>query len=154
MKIFNVTKKKIKLLLIILLCLFLFLILIKIINKNTSNEIIMNAENYSQILKKCHDSPYDYLGKKITTEGYVFRANDFNVNQFVTARDMLVSNNKSIIVGFLCESDKIAEFENNEWIIIKGTLEIGDYHGLMPIIKVNSIERITTPNDVFVLPPN
>ena len=39
-------------------------------------------------------------GKKIHSTGYVFRVNDFKENQFVTARDMIVSDNDYRIVGF------------------------------------------------------
>ena len=58
---------------------------------------------------------------------YVFRVNDFKQNQFVTARDMIVSDNDYRIVGFLCESDEIKNFENNSWIEIKGTIKLKDY---------------------------
>ena len=92
-------------------------------------------------------------GKKIHSTGYVFRVNDFKQNQFVTARDMIVSDNDYRIVGFLCESDEIKNFENNSWIEIKGTIKLKDYHGPMPIIEVFEIKKITTPNEVAVYPP-
>ena len=92
-------------------------------------------------------------GKKIHSTGYDFRVNDFKENQFVTARDMIVSDNDYRIVGFLCESDEIKNFENNSWIEIKGTIKLKDYHGPMPIIEVFEIKKITTPNEAAVYPP-
>lgn len=152
MKIFNVTKKNISyLLLILLLISFISLIILKSISQTA---IVMNTQNYTSILKESHENPYDYLGKRLITNGYVFRANDFKENQFVVARDMLVSETESRIVGFLCESDDIKNYESNEWIQIDGIFTIGDYHGAMPIIHVNKIDGITTPNDVFVMPPH
>lgn len=151
MKIFNVTKKSI---IFIILCALLLasisFIILKSVNQDT---IIMTTQNFTTILKDSHENPYDYLNKKIISNGYVFRANDFKENQFVVARDMLINKNESRIVGFLCESDEIKNFESNEWIQIDGVFTIGDYHGAMPMIKVNTIKRITTPNDIFVLPP-
>ena len=91
--------------------------------------------------------------KEIITSGYIFRATDFNNKQFVVARDMIVSENDYRIVGFLCEYDKINEFENNSWIQITGTIKLKDYHGPMPVIEVSEIHKITTPNETFVLPP-
>ena len=79
----------------------------------------MTSENYSSILKKIHDSPYEYENKKIEMVGYVFRTNDFNVNQIVVARDMLINESESRIIGFLCESPQVQELENNEWISVK-----------------------------------
>lgn len=93
------------------------------------------------------------FGKKIHSTGHVFRVNDFKENQFVTARDMIVSDNDYRIVGFLCESDEIKNFENNSWIEIKGTIKLKDYHGPMPIIEVFEIKKITTPNESAVYPP-
>lgn len=66
---------------------------------------------------------------------------------------MIVSDNDYRIVGFLCESDEIKNFENNSWIEIKGTIKLKDYHGPMPIIEVFEIKKITTPNETAVYPP-
>ena len=85
--------------------------------------------------------------------GYVFRANDFKDNQFVVARDMMVSENDYRIVGFLCESNNIKEYENNVWIEVKGIIKLKDYHGPMPIVEVYEINKITTPNDSMVCLP-
>ena len=151
MKIFNVSLKTIIYILIAIAVLVaLFFIYYNYFDSNT---IKMNTDNFTNILKASHEDPYSYVGKKIISSGYVFRANDFNENQFVVARDMLVGNNESRIVGFLYESDDIKNFESNEWVEVEGLFTVGDYHGAMPIIKVDKIKRITTPNEIFVLPP-
>ncbi len=148
MKIYNFNKRAVLaiavlvVLLIILLC-----VAIQVINSST---ITMTNENYTAILKDCHDNPYKYLNKIITAEGYVFRAQDFSKTQFVTARDMLVSEDESRIVGFLCEYNNAQDFENNEWVQIEGRVTIGDYYGMMPIIKIMKMKKITTPNEPFV----
>ena len=62
MKIYNIKINKFRLPIIILL----FILAILICNFLTrSNTIKMTSENYSEILKKIHDSPYDYENKKI-----------------------------------------------------------------------------------------
>ncbi len=142
----NLQKIIITTLLIILVTFFIYLFL----NNQT---VHMNNENYTTILRDFHNNISKYVGKKIITSGYVFRGKDFNETQFVVARDMLVSDNEANIVGFLCEYPQIADFENNVWVEVEGTIILGNYYGPMPIIKVNSIKRITTPNDVFVYPP-
>ena len=151
MKIFNVSLKTIIYILIAIAVLVALLFIY--CNFLDSNTIKMNTDNFTNILKSSHEDPYSYVDKKIISSGYVFRANDFNENQFVVARDMLVGNNESRIVGFLYESDDIKNFESNEWVEVEGIFTVGDYHGAMPIIKVNKIKRITTPNEVFVLTP-
>lgn len=132
---------------IILLCIFLVSLFLK------SKTITMNNSNYTTILRDVHNDIPKYVGRKIITTGYVFRVNDFSNNQFVVARDMLISEDSANIVGFLCEYNQIKNFENNVWVKVWGTIALGDYYGRIPIIKVSKIERITTPQNIFVFPP-
>ena len=113
----------------------------------------MNTNNYTQILLNSHKNVSEFIGKKIVTTGYVFRSNDFQSNRFVIARDMLINNSNANIVGFLCEYTNATEFENNTWVEAHGTISLGDYYGPIPIIKISSIKKITTPEDIFVYPP-
>lgn len=138
----------------VVICSIIFLLSICFLSSLFNSQIIMTNENYSQILKNVHDNIDKYIGKKITTTGYIFRANDFSQNQFVIARDMIVSENDYRIVGFLCENDNIKDFENNVWVRATGTITSKDYHGPMPVIEVYEITRITTPNQTQIFPPN
>lgn len=66
MKIYNIKAKPIFFAFIAIIIFFFLLCLITVaIN---SNSIKMTNENYTTILKECHDDPYEYLNKKITTE--------------------------------------------------------------------------------------
>ncbi len=115
--------------------------------------IEMTNENYTKILKEYHDNPFKYEGKKIKTSGFVFRAKDFNDNQIVIARDMLIGNNESQIVGFLCEYNGAKDLHNEEWISAEGQIYIGNYYGTMPILKLSKIKKIAKPSNPFVNPP-
>ena len=69
-----------------------------------SNINKIETKNYTNILKAVHDNIDNYVGTKINFTGYVYRVYDLKDNQFILARDMIVSTDfKSIIVGFLCE---------------------------------------------------
>lgn len=115
----------------------------------------LSTSNYTNVLKSVHDNVDNYIGKQISFSGYVYRLYDFDDIQFVLARDMLINSNmQTLVVGFLCESPESKNFENNTWVNITGTIEKGDYHGEIPIIKVTSIEKIQKPNDEFVYPPD
>ena len=148
MKIINI-KFKFKFLIIILISLLIILSII-FLTKLFNNTIIMNNENYVNILKDVHDNIENYVGTKITTNGYIFRASDFNEKQFVVARDMIISESDYRIVGFLCESDTIKDFENNSWVTITGVISLKDYHGPMPIIEVTSINKIPVPDEPLI----
>ncbi len=152
MKIINI-KFSFKLFIIILSAIIILLSSLFLIKVFKNKTITMNNENYTRILKEVHDNIENYINKEIYTNGYVFRASDFKENQFVVARDMIVSESDYRIVGFLCENDEIKNFENNSWVEVKGIIKLKDYHGPMPIIEVSEIKKITTPNNTFVLPP-
>ncbi|MBQ9313389.1 MAG: hypothetical protein IJ220_00025 [Clostridia bacterium] len=151
MKFFNI-KIDIKKILLISIFLIFLLLIIFLINSNTI--INMNNSNFTSILRDSHENITKYLGKKISTTGYIFRGKDFSNTNFVIARDMLINETQANIVGFFCSYDYASEFENNEWVEATGTIVLGDYYGPIPMIKINTIKRITTPNDVFVYPPN
>lgn len=115
----------------------------------------ISADNYTNILKSVHENLDDYVGKKISFTGYVYRVIDFSEDEFVLARDMLInSNSQSLIVGFLCKNKEIKNFENNTWIEISGTIEKGYYHSEIPIINVYDIKRVEKPDNTFVYPPD
>lgn len=148
MKIYNIKIKSILIITSILAIILLFFVCL------SSNTIIMTSENYTQILKEIHDNPYDYQNKSIEMIGYIFKADDFNEKQFVIARDMLINESDSRIVGFLCEYENINDFENNEWVKAKGKIYIGDYHGAMPIVQITSLTLSDVPKQIWVFPPN
>lgn len=130
---------------------FLFALLIALIAH--SNTITMTNENFTSILKEYHDNPYKYEGKRIKTSGYIFRAADFSNNQFVIARDMWLDENTSHIVGFLCELGNICTYKDDTWVSAEGVIYVGNYHGPMPIIKIDKIEQTEKNDSPFVTPP-
>ena len=76
-------------------------------------------------------------------------------NQFVLARDMIISSDfQSVIVGFLCDYEKAKDFNDNTWVEITGEITKGEYHGTMPIVKVTQIKQVHKPNEEFVYPPD
>ena len=115
----------------------------------------IEPKNYSNVLKAVHDNIDNYIGTKINFTGFVYRVYDLKDNQFILARDMIISSDfKSVIVGFLCEYDKAEDFENGTWIEITGEITKGNYHGDMPIVKVTEIKKVDTPNEEYVYPPD
>lgn len=115
----------------------------------------LTTSNYTNVLKTVHENIDSYVGIQINFTGYVYRVLDLNDNQFILARNMLVSSDfQSVVVGFLCECNTAKDFENDTWVELTGKIEKGDYHGDMPIVKVTDIKRVDKPNDEFVYPPD
>ena len=132
-------------------------------NSSKSNSCIpqsgvsqISPKNYTNILKSVHENIDSYVGKKICFTGYVYRVLDLQDNQFVLARDMIVSSNsQSVVVGLLCEYDNAKDFADNSWVQVTGEIFKGDYHGDMPIIKITDIKSVDkSSQEEYVYPPD
>lgn len=145
---------------IILLICIVSIVIFRVFNgasKNPKNSEIcqISTTNYTNVLKAVHDNIDAYVGIKIHFSGYVYKLFDFNENQFVLARNMVISSNfQTVVVGFLCESENIKDFADNSWVELTGEITKGDYHGDMPIIKVTELKSCDKPNDELVYPPD
>ena len=115
----------------------------------------ISANNYTNILKSVHDNIDTYVGKKINFTGYIYKILDLKKNQFVLARNMIISSDyKYVVVGFLCEYDNIANFKDGSWVNVTGEIIKGDYHGDMPILEIYNLREINKPENEYVYPPD
>ena len=115
----------------------------------------ITANNYTNILQAAHENLNTYIGQQISFEGYIYKVPDIRSNQFILARDMIISSNlQTLVVGFLCELEDIEKYANNSWIKITGEIQKGYYNGDIPIVKILSIKSIDKPSDEFVYPPD
>lgn len=147
---------------IVVICLFIFAVW-KVFGMakqegscQSSNEFsVIQSTNYTNVLKSIHDDLEAYIGKKVNFSGYIYRVYDFSDNEFVLARDMVISSdNQTVVVGFLCDSNNAKNFEDGTWVEITGEISKGDYHGEIPIIKISDIKKCEKPKDSFVYPPD
>jgi uncharacterized repeat protein (TIGR03943 family) len=151
--------------LVLLLCI-VGVVIFKIFNGATNSEnnssclpknkvYKITTSNYTNVLKSVHENIDNYVGTQINFTGYVYRVLDLNDNQFILARDMVISSDfQTVIVGFLCECENSNDFTDNTWVEITGQITKGDYHGDMPIIKITSINKVDKPNEEYVYPPD
>ena len=123
---------------------------------NKNNICTISPNNYTNVLKAVHENIDNYVGTNISFTGYIYKVYDLKDNQFILARDMIVSSDfRSVVVGFLCECDKMpTNLQENTWVELTGEIIKGDYHGDMPIIKVKKITKVNKPNKEFVYPPS
>lgn len=115
----------------------------------------ISAANYTNVLKTVHDNMTPYIGKKIRFVGFVYRLYDFSNDQFVLARQMIVSPDlQAVVVGFLCHLNGAEMYKNGVWVEIEGTITKGEYHGEIPVIEIEKIKETKTPSDEYVYPPD
>jgi len=148
--------------LVLLTCFICYSILFKSSFKTNDDMIkIQNqvfeitAQNYTNVLKNVHENLDKYIGQKIKFSGFVYRLYDFSNEQFVLARNMIISSDyQTVVVGFLCHSSISQNYVDGTWLEIQGTITKGNYNGEIPVIEVESINQINTPNDEYVYPPD
>lgn len=123
---------------------------------NPSHDIIeITSSNYTNVLKTVHDNLDSYIGKKIKFSGYIYKLSDFADNQFVLARDMIISSDlKTLVVGFLCQYKDAKKFDTNTWVQVTGTIKKGSYHEAIPVIEITEMNQITKPSECYVYPPD
>lgn len=119
----------------------------------------IDVNSYTNILKAVHDNIDSYVNMKIKFSGYIYKLIDFNDNQFVLARNMVISSNsqdiQTVVVGFLCEYNKANNYESDTWVEIEGTIKKGKYHNsYIPIVKITNCKSIEKPENEFVYPPD
>lgn len=118
-------------------------------NKEENYDYILTEENYIETLKKIHENIDENIDKTIKMSGFVFKMPDFKEGYFVCGRNTVIDNENQV-AGFLCNYSDSSKFIDNEWIEITGVISKGDYNGIMPIIKIGSINKITAPANTFV----
>lgn len=124
--------------------------------RNNMNQVYeIDSKNYTNVLQNVHTNLDKYIGQKIKFSGYVYRLYDFSEEQFVVARNMIISSNfQSVVVGFLCTNPMIKNYEDNTWIEVQGTITKGEYNGEIPVIVIDEIRKIDTPSEEYVYPPD
>ena len=162
-KIFKIFFTAIVLLIICILCIVIFRVFSGANNSSSSNSSYISKDNvckissnnYTNVLKAVHDDISSYVGVRINFSGYIYRLIDFKENQFVLARNMVISSDfQTVVVGFLCEADNAKDFADDTWVQIEGTITKGNYNGEIPIIEVDSIHQVEVPTDEYVYPPD
>lgn len=131
-------------------------------NKFTINDTLpsnpvanIEGKNYTNILKQVYDDIDTYVGQTINFTGYIYKINDFNDNEFILARDMLInSDSQSVVVGFLCSYSDANSLKEGTWVNATGTIIKGYYHNEIPVIEINKIEETNKPEEEYVYPPD
>ena len=122
---------------------------------NPSKINVISSSNYTNVLKAVHDNIDNYVGTKVRLTGFVYRLYDFTDNQFVIAREMIISADyQGVVVGFLCYLNEANKYKDGCWVEIEGTITKGDYHGKIPVIEIYKIKETKTPSDEYVYPPD
>ncbi|WP_132996034.1 TIGR03943 family putative permease subunit [Sporanaerobacter acetigenes] len=116
--------------------------------------IIMDNDNYVRWIQEIYENIEKYNRKKIQVSGFVFKDEQFEDNEFVSARMMMVCCAADMQpIGFLCRYDNAAELKVDTWIRVYGTIEKGEFNGnVIPVIEADKVENTEKPEFDYVYP--
>lgn len=112
--------------------------------------ITMNDDMYWSIYNRLYDDPTAVRGKRITVQGYVYHNKAFSPQKALIGRNLMWCCSADMtVIGYLVEGPAVAQFKENTWVEVTGTLESikfdvsGDGKAtLIPLIKTDSIKQV------------
>ncbi|BFK81145.1 TIGR03943 family protein [Clostridium baratii] len=118
-------------------------------NKEDKNTIVLNGDNYTRIFPNIMENPNEFKGKKIKTEGLVYKSKEIN-NEFTIAREVMSCCVADVqIVGLMCEYDNSVDLKENEWVSVEGVMAVKDNK---PVINVKEVIKLEKPKNSYIYP--
>lgn len=122
--------------------------------------IEINDENFLMLHEDINNNIDRYKGKTIITYGFVYKDENHEVNEFLTARVVVVCcAADSLITGYLCEWDEAKSLEHESWVKIQGTIdstlykyESIDFEYEIPLILVDQVTSHPVPEMEYIFP--
>ncbi|SHE92593.1 TIGR03943 family putative permease subunit [Clostridium fallax] len=133
----------------------------KVEEDNLKEDIIrFNDNNYFENLNKLGDNLDDYIGKKVIITGFVYRESNYKENQFALSRLLMTCCAADTqLVGIFCKYDNSKDLKENNWVRVTGEIESTKYKNendkkekVLPMIKVDSLESIEKPKNIYIYP--
>lgn len=116
------------------------------------DSIKLHEDNYIGTISLLEDGMDEFVGKEITTHGFVFREPEFPSDQMVVGRfgiSCCVADGG--IYGILIQSDDLDQYKNDTWVEVTGVLEKVEFNGwALPLIIPTNINLIDVPEEPYV----
>lgn len=119
----------------------------------SSNSIIFTDENYFKNLYDIGEDLYKkYKGTKIVIDGFIYKEDTLEKDEFIIARLMMACcAADSQVIGLVCKYPDTLNLKQNTWFKVEGIL---DFKNNVPIILVNKLTSIPKPKNLYVYPFN
>jgi putative membrane protein len=112
--------------------------------------------NYTEAVSEMTTFPKEYLGKKVTMTGFVFRSPGLKSNQLSLVRYVIVCcTSDTLPYGLMCEVPDAQKYPEGSWLTIEGVLQMSTFEDRdVPAIKVTSAKSIDKPKNPYIFPYN
>lgn len=116
--------------------------------------IEITDENYLEIMELIYNYPSEFIGKKISYEGFVYQTpNDSNADVFLFRFGIIHCVADSGVFGLLTHMPEGVSVKNDEWYKIEGTIQSDYYQPFkreIPSVVVANAEKVSAPKNQYV----
>ena len=126
-------------------------ILTKYVDNDTLN---VTDQNYLEIMELIYNYPSEFIGKKISYKGFVFKSPEKDkTDYFVFRFGIIHCIADSGVFGLLTHLPANEDFENNDWIELTGVIRSEYYLPFkreIPVVDVTEFKKIDEPKNQYV----
>jgi putative membrane protein len=118
------------------------------------DNISLKDDDFLQGMETIYNFPGEFMGKQIEFDGFAFKGEAVNKQQmFVLRFGVIHCIADSGVFGMLVEFPNEANFKDDEWLHVKGTLSTMYYQPFkskIPVLHVEDWVTIVAPKDPYV----
>lgn len=116
--------------------------------------IEITDENYLEVMELIYNYPSEFIGKRISYEGFVYQTpNDSNADVFLFRFGIIHCVADSGVFGLLTHMPEGVTVKNDEWYKIEGTIQSDYYQPFkreIPSVVVTNAEKVAAPKNQYV----
>ncbi|EOD6224694.1 TIGR03943 family protein [Enterococcus hirae] len=116
--------------------------------------IKITDENYLEVMELIYNYPSEFIGKKISYEGFVYKTPDGEKeDNFLFRFGIIHCVADSGVFGLLTHMPEGTNVKNDEWYKVEGTIQSDYYEPFkrdIPVVEVNTLTKIEAPKNQYV----
>lgn len=116
--------------------------------------IKITDENYLEVMELIYNYPSEFIGKKISYEGFVYKTPDEEKeDNFLFRFGIIHCVADSGVFGLLTHMPEGTNVKNDEWYKVEGTIQSDYYEPFkrdIPVVEVNTLTKIEAPKNQYV----
>ena len=116
--------------------------------------IKITDENYLEVMELIYNYPSEFIGKKISYEGFVYKTPDGEKeDNFLFRFGIIHCVADSGVFGLLTHLPEGTNVKNDEWYKVEGTIQSDYYEPFkrdIPVVEVNTLTKIEAPKNQYV----
>lgn len=116
--------------------------------------IKITDENYLEVMELIYNYPSEFIGKKISYEGFVYKTPDGEKeDSFLFRFGIIHCVADSGVFGLLTHMPDGTNVKNDEWYKVEGTIQSDYYEPFkrdIPVVEVNTLTKIEAPKNQYV----